>query len=209
VTAPSPTGDPTSAALRAVLDSVFAAPDYRWAEEPAPARLLREWWATLLDWLRALQTGNPGAFRLVLLAVLLVLVLLLGQAVWILVRTIRSAVGTDASPAPPPAPPQRDADWYFRAADRAAAEGRTAEALQLAFVGLALRLDDEGLLRYRPSWTPAECAREARLSAEDRTRLGGLVRTLYAHAFGGRPLSAEEYGRWREDLARPWHAPAR
>ena len=54
--------------------------------------------------------------------------------------------------------------WYYREADRAAAEGRINEALQLAFVGLALTLEAQGLLRYHPSKTPAECAREADLS---------------------------------------------
>lgn len=208
MTAAGSPGDPTPAALRAVLDSVFASPGYRWAEEPPLARLLRQWWTGLLDWLRALQSGNPTAFRLVLFALLLVLLLLLGHGVWILWRTVRSAASPHDEGAPPPPSPPRDASWYLDAADRAAAQGRTADALQLAFVGLALRLEGEGLLRYQASQTPAECVRAAQLTAEDRERLRGLVRTLYAHAFGGRPLAAGEYGRWREELARPWHAPA-
>jgi hypothetical protein len=208
-----PPGDPTPAALRAVLDSVFASPDFRWAEEPPLVRLTRQWWTALLDWLRALQTGNPAAFRLVLFALLLVLALLLAHGAWIMWRTVVSAAGPATDTPHPPPPPPRDAEWYFRAADRAAADGRSAEALQLAFVGLALRLDGQGILHYQASKTPAECAREARLTGADRERLRGLVRTLYAHAFGGRPLSGEEYGRWRADLAGPWptppsHAPA-
>ena len=102
----------------------------------------------------------------------------------------------------------RDADWYSRAADRAAAEGRFAEALQLAFIALALTLEAGGLLAYQASKTPAECAREARLSTADRDRLRGMVRTLYAGAFGGRVIGAEDYRRWRELGAGPWHAPA-
>jgi hypothetical protein len=201
-------GDPSPAALRAVLDSVFASPDFRWADEPPLVRLTRQWWTALLDWLRALQTGNPAAFRLVLFALLLALVLLLAQGAWIVWRTVRSAAGpADDPPQAPPATP-RDPEWYFQAADRAAAAGRTAEAVQLAFVGLALRFDGEGILRYQASKTPAECAREARLSGADRERLLGLVRTLYAHAFGGRPLSAAEYGRWRAALAGPWPSPS-
>jgi hypothetical protein len=203
-----PPGDSTATALRVVLDSVFASPEYRWADEPPLTRLVRQWWTALVDWLRALQSGNPAAFRLVVFALLLVLVLLLAHGVWIVWRTVRTAADPgDEAGTPAPALP-KDAAWYFRAADQAAAAGRTAEALQLAFVGLALTLEAEGLLRYQASQTPAESAREARVSGEDRERLRGLVRTLYAHVFGGRPLSADEYGRWREDLARPWHAPA-
>jgi hypothetical protein len=71
-----------------------------------------------------------------------------------------------------------------------------------------LTLDAGGLLKYQPSKTPAECAREARVSASDRDRLRGLVRTLYAGAFGGRTLGVEDYRMWRELGARPWHAPA-
>jgi hypothetical protein len=82
------------------------------------------------------------------------------------------------------------------------------DALQLAFVGLALTLDARGLLRYHPSKTPAECVRDARLAGDDRERLRELVRSLYAHAFGGRPCGSEEYRRWRGVIAGPWHAPA-
>ncbi len=93
-------------------------------------------------------------------------------------------------------------------ADRAAAAGRIREALQLAFVALALTLDGQGLLRYHLSQTPAEVAREARLGSDDRERLRGLVHALYAHVFGDLPCSAEDYRRWREAIARPWHAAA-
>ena len=85
-----------------------------------------------------------------------------------------------------------------READRAAAAGRIAEALQLAFVGLALTLDGAGLLRYHASKTPAECAREARLAAEDRERLRGLVRALYGTSSAGGPCAPDDYRRWRE-----------
>ena len=200
--------EPRTAAFRAVLDSVFASPEYRWAEEPPLTRLLRQGWTALVDWLQALQRGNPAAFRLFVFTLLLVLVVVLAQGIWIGWRTVRAAKAP-ADPAISPAlSPPRDAAWYFAAADRAAAEGRTTDALQLAFVGLALRLDGQGLLRYQASRTPAECARDARLTAEDRERMRGLVRTLYTHAFGGRPLSPDEYGRWREELVRPWHAAA-
>jgi hypothetical protein len=201
-------GDPTPAALRAVLDSVFASPVYRWADEPPLLRLLRAWWRRLVDWLDVLRAGNPAAFRLFVFALLVVLVLALAHGAWIVWRTVRNAAAPPDAHAAGEVREARDAGWYFRAADRAAAAGRTAEALQLAFVGLALTLDMQGLLRYHASKTPAECAREARLAAEDRERLRALVRAIYVHAFGGRPMAMDDYRRWRDDIGRPWHAPA-
>ncbi|MGH7515688.1 MAG: DUF4129 domain-containing protein [Gemmatimonadales bacterium] len=201
-------GDPTTAALRAVLDSVFAAPAYRWAEEPPLLRMLREWWRQLTGWLEGLRVGNPAAFRLFVFALLILLVLVLAHGAWVVWRTVRGAAAADGGEPAPTEREVRDAAWYFRAADRAAGAGRTAEAFQLAFVGLALTLDGQGLLRYHTSKTPAECVREARLAGEDRERLRALVRALYAHVFGGRPFGPDDYRRWREDIARPWHAPA-
>jgi len=69
-------------------------------------------------------------------------------------------------------------------------------------------LDRQGLLRYHASKTPAECAREARLAGADRERLRQLVGALYAHVFGGTPCGTDDYRRWRQEIARPWHAPA-
>ena len=201
-------GDPTTAALRAVLDRIFATPVYRWAEEPPLLRMFRDWWHRLTGWLEGLRLGNPAAFRLFVFALLVVLVLVLAHGAWVVWRTVRGAATPDEADAEPVAREVRDAAWYFREADRAAARGRTAEALQLAFVGLALTLEGQGLLRYHASKTPAECVREAQLAGEDRERLGGLVRALYAHVFGGRPFGPDEYRRWRDDVARPWHAPA-
>jgi hypothetical protein len=201
-------GDPTPAALRAVLDRVFAAPAYRWAEEPPLLRMLREWWHQLTGWLEGLRVGNPVAFRLFVFWLLCLLVLVLAHGAWVVWRTVRGAAAGDEAEPVPAEREVRDAAWFFRAADRAAGEGRTAEAFQLAFVGLALTLDGQGLLRYHTSKTPAECVREARLAGEDRERLRTLVRALYAHVFGGRPFGPDDYRRWREDIARPWHAPA-
>ena len=201
-------GDPTAAALRAVLDSVFAAPAYRWADEPPLLRLLRDWWQRLTGWLEGLRVGNPAAFRLFGFALLVLLVLVLAHGAWVVWRTVRGAATADDAGPTPAEREARDAAWFFRAADRAAGEGRTADAFQLAFVGLALTLDGQGLLRYHASKTPAECVRAARLDGEDRERLRALVRALYAHVFGGRPFGPDDYRRWREDIARPWHAPA-
>jgi Domain of unknown function (DUF4129) len=208
VPVPAAASDSTAAALRAVLDRVFAAPAYRWAEEPPVLRMLREWWHRLGDWLEGLRVGNPFAFRLFVFALLIAVALVLAHGLWIVWRTVRGAATPEDASLAPRARVPRDAAWYFREADRAAAAGRYAEGLQLAFVGLALTLDGQGLLRYHGSKTPAECAREARLAGTDRERLRALVGALYAHTFGARPLAVEEYRRWRDDIARPWHAPA-
>ena len=201
-------GDATSSALRAVLDSVFASPAYRWAETPAPERLLRDWWGRLVDWLEGVRVGNPAAFRVLVAALLIALVVALAHGAWVVWRTVRSAAAREDGAPRRGGRETRDADWYLREADRVAAAGRTGEALQLAFVGLALTLHGQGLLRYQLSKTPGECAREVRLAGEDRERLRELVRALYAHAFGGWPCGQDDYRRWREAIARPWHAPA-
>jgi len=194
--------------LRAALDSVFAAPAYRWEATPAPIRLLRDWWARLGEWLTGLRTDNPAAFRLLAIALLIALALVLAHGAWVVWRTVRGAGGGADQTPRSTAPGTPDAGWYLREADRAASAGRMADALQLAFVGLALTLEAQGLLRYHASKTPAECAREARLAGEDRDRLRALVRALYAHVFGGGPFGADDYRRWRDDVSRPWHAAA-
>ena len=203
-----PPQSPGPGKLRAALDSVFATPPYRWREEPGPLRLLREWWDRLGDWLAGLRADNPALFRLLVIGLLLALLLTFAHAGWVVWRTAREAARMDDRPPERSGGERRDADWYSRAADRAAAEGRLLEALQLAFVAVALTLHGQGLLEYDATKTPAECVREARLAEADRERLRSLVRTLYAHAFGGRPLEPDDYRRWRDAGAPPWHAAA-
>ena len=198
----------SAARYRAVLDSVFATEPYQWTPPPPLLQFLSSWWERFAAWLDALRTDNPLLFRAFLVGILAVWVVIFAHAAWLVWRTVRGAAHAERAPAPDSAGERRDADWYSRAADRAAAEGRFAEALQLAFVALALTLEAGGLLTYHPSKTPAECAREARLSGADRDRLRGLVRTLYAGAFGGRAIALEDYRRWRELGAGPWHAAA-
>jgi len=197
-----------STPLRAALDSVFASDAYAWRPRDETGAMIVRWWQRLLEWLSGLQEASPLLFRLFVGALVLLLVVILAHAVWLLVRTVRGAAIPVESEAAPAISERRDAAWYRRAADAAAEEGRYAEALQLAFVGVALTLDARGLLRYHPAKTPAECSREARLEPHDSTRLRQLVGTLYACAFGGAECGAEEYGRWRALAAGEWHAPA-
>jgi uncharacterized protein DUF4129 len=198
----------SGARFRETLDSVFAGPAYRWGETPAPIRLLREWWERLGDWLIALRADNPLVYRFLVVGLLLALLLVLAHAGWVVWRTARYAAQDEGRLPDRASGELHDAGWYARAADRAAAEGRLLEALQLAFLGLALTLHDQGAVQYHASKTPAEYAREARLAEGDRERLRGLVRALYAHVFGGRPIDLDEYRRWRTAGAPPWHAPA-
>jgi hypothetical protein len=193
---------------RAVLDSVFATDPYQWSPPPPLLQLLTDWWGWLIAWLQGLRADNPLLFRIFLVVILALWLAIFVHAAWLVWLTVRGAARSERAVSAAAAGERRDADWFSRAADRAAEAGRFAEALQLAFVALALTLDAGGLLQYQPSKTPAECAREARLSAADRDRLRGLVRTLYAGAFGGRALGLDDYRRWRELGAGPWHAPA-
>jgi hypothetical protein len=75
-------------------------------------------------------------------------------------------------------------------------------------VGVALTLEERGLLRYHAGKTPAECSREARVAGPDRDRLRSLVRTLYACAFGGDRCTGQDYAAWRSLARGEWHAAA-
>jgi hypothetical protein len=200
-------GTPTAAMLRRVLDTVFAAPAYRWAEDPGPIRQLRSWWRQLGDWLESLRLDNPLVFRALVVLLLAMIMLLLAHAGWILWQTVRAGGGAPDQLTAATPEEFHDAEWYNREADRAASEGRWRDALQLRFVGLALTLEGQGLLRYHPSKTPAECVRDATLIGEDRERLRGLVSALYIHVFGSRPIGPDDYRRWRDAGALTWHAP--
>ena len=194
---------------RAALDSVFASSRYEWTPPSPILQFLADWWRRVSEWVDGLRTASPLAFRIFLILILLAWVAMFAHAAWLVWLTVRGARRAERAAALPVAGERHDAGWYSRAADAAAAQGRLADALQLAFVALALTLEGEGLLQYHPSKTPAECAREARLARPDHDRLRDLVRSLYSHAFSGRTIGPDDYRRWREHGAGPWHAPAR
>ncbi|HEU5048828.1 MAG TPA: DUF4129 domain-containing protein [Gemmatimonadales bacterium] len=194
--------------LRAALDSVFRSGVYAWRPRDETGSAIVRWWQRLLAWLAALREDNPLVFRVLVAVLVLVLVAIIAHAAWILVRTVRGAARPVTDEVAPGEGARRDAAWHLAEADRAAGEGRYREALQLAFLGLALTLDARGALRFHPAKTPAEYAAEARLGDADRARLRDLVRTLYACAFGGAACGRDEYARWRALATREWHAPA-
>ena len=199
----SPTADDT---LRAALDSVFAGPEYRWVERPDPIRLLREWYGRLSEWLAALREGSPFWYRALVVALVVVLVGVLAHAAWVFWVTIRGATRAEDVAPVPDSPVRQDPRILWERADHAARDGRSAEALRLGFLALALQLDAAGSVTYTPGKTPAEFAREARLAPADRGRLGELVRVLYRHVYGAAPCSREECARWLADARKEWHA---
>ena len=131
---------------RAVLDSVFATEPYQWSPPPALLQLLSEWWDRLITWLDGLRMDNPLLFRILFAAILLVWLGILAHAGWLVWRTIRGAAHSERAPVSGREGELRDADWYSRAADRAAEAGRLTEALQLAVVALPQTPETAGLL---------------------------------------------------------------
>jgi hypothetical protein len=194
--------------LRAVLDTVFAAPAYDWVEQQHPFGWIERSWFALVDFLERLRVSNPLVFRIGLAVLVLMLLAVLAHASWILLKTMRHAVASEVRGTAERSSARRDADWFDREADRLAAAGRYVDALQAAFTALALRLEQQGAVRFDPSRTPREYARDARLEPGDRRRLQGLVATLYRHAFGGEPLEGDGYRRWRATAAEAWHGAA-
>ncbi len=191
---PALAAGPGPDSLRRVLDSVFADPRYTWHPRPDPFEFIRVWFARAMDWFAALATAHPVDFRLVVIAMSLLLAALLLHIGWIVFHTIR------------PAPPTvlaagtivyRDRDWFVGEADRLARRGRYPEAAQAAFVALVMALDARHVVAFHPSKTPGEYLTEARLAAPERNRFRELVGDLYGYAFARRPITAGDYAEWR------------
>ena len=192
--------------LRAVIDSVFADPAYRWVERPEPMAQVQSWLTQLQQWLATLRDQNPLGFKVFLAALVVVLVAILVHAGWVLIRTVRPRTGEPGPIASPVL--RRDRDWYRREAERLAGDGRFAEAMRADFLALVLALDAAQLLRFHPSKTPLEYTREARLDPGLRAGLSELVGALYPYLFARRPCGPAEYLDWRNRVAKE-HAAAR
>ena len=192
--------------LRAVLDSVFAASEYDWAERPALVSWLGRWWQWLIRTLQAFQDNNPGLFRWFVTAMIVILALVVLHAWWVMFRTTREATARDEAPSVKKPQPPRTAVWYHDRAEGLAHEGHFSEALMAAFQALVLDLDRRGLVRYHPSKTPREYVQEEALNSEDRQRLGMLVGTLYQYVFGHEPCGHLQYQTWLAQAADGWHA---
>jgi len=211
VTAPSvtaPAAAQSADSLRAVLDSVFAGSAYQWSERREPLRFLRRWWEALGPWLGRLQERHPELFDLLFWLLVMLFAGIVLHGAWIVYRTVRGAHAPRSQSEGPTPPPPRGAEWYRREADRLAGLGHYAEAMQHDFLALVLELDARQVVRFHPSKTPGEYAREARLPDEHRGVLRDLVRELYAVAFAGRSCGRSEYEAWRTRLEGGTHAPA-
>jgi hypothetical protein len=193
--------------LRAVLDSVFAGPDYRWVERPGPFSTPRRWFGALMNWLAGFQEAHPAGFRLLMLGLLLGVLAIFAHAAWVFFRAVRGGQRV-AGALPLASGERRDRAWYRREADRLAAAGRYAEAVQADFLALVLALDGLSLLRFHPSKTPAEYGREARLPEGAREEFRGLVGALYGYAFARRPCGAADFAEWRARAAPERYASA-
>lgn len=201
------TAGPTTDSLRAVLDTVFAGRDYRWQERPDPVSAFARWMDALQRWLDQLRETHPLAFRWFLIGLLVMVLAIFAHAAWIFLRTVRSNARSGEG-LPFGASPRRDGGWYRREADRLAAQGRYAEAIQADFLALVLALDGLRLLKFHPSKTPAEYGLEARLGGEAREEFRELVRGLYGYAFARRPCGPVEFDAWRARAAPERYAPA-
>jgi Domain of unknown function (DUF4129) len=192
--------------LRAVIDTVLSASPYQWTDTAPRLSWLGRWWRALVDWLARLQENNPLAADILFWSLASVLIVIFLHGGWIVYQTMKRATVVGGGAGGATAVALRDERWYQRLADRLAAEGRYAEAMQAAFRGLMLRLDARGLVRYHPSKTPREYAREARLNDRDRQDLADSVGRLYAHAYAGQPCESRQYHDWLASLRRDWHA---
>lgn len=189
-------GPPDGERLRAVIDSVFSAPQYRWETPLDPFAPIRRAWYWLVNWFQELRAASPPAYWILIGILVLVLLAILGHAAWVAWRTVSSDAATELRGAPSRLE-VRNADWYAREVERLAAAGRFAEAIQADFLRLVLQLDARQVVRFHPSRTPNEYVREPTLSPDSRSELGELVRRLYAYAFARVPCGADELRDWK------------
>ena len=192
--------------LRAVLDSVFAAPAYKWVQRPDPFAALKRVRDAIWHWFTGLHDMHPFGFRVVLYALVLAMLAVVVRAGWTFINTVHSADPTPAATGPGFSP--RDQAWYRGEADRLAAFGRFAEAIQADFLALVLALDARSVLRFHPSKTPGEYVRESQLAPGARDEFRDLVRRLYRYAFARSPCGPAEFADWRASATSERYASA-
>lgn len=193
--------------LRAVLDSVFRQPQYAWAERPNPLAFLARWWEGLITWITDLESSNPSVYWLLVGLMLAVVAAVVVHAGWVMVRTLRAA-RAPANPTETTAYMVRDAAWHRDEVARLAGAGRFVEAMQVDFLRLALELDSRRRLRFHPSKTPEEYAREAQLPDPERSEFQALIQTLYRYAFAGASCDATAFADWQRQTRVDRYAPA-
>lgn len=192
--------------LRTVLDSVFAAPTYRWTEPTDPFAALRLRFAELVDWIRNLESNSPTLYFVVVGILVALLVAVLVHIGWLVWQTMRAPPQVAALM--PSVAERRDAAWFRAEADGLAGAGRFREAVQADFLALVLTLDGWGAMHFHPSKTPAEYLGEPSLRGEAREQFRELVRQLYRIVFGGADCDAADYAEWRRRAAPERYATA-
>ena len=192
--------------LRAVLDTVLGAPAYQWNETTPRLSWLARWWRTLVDWLDNFRQTNPTAADILFWSLVVILVIIFVHGGWIMYQTVREGTARAGKSGETVSLLVRDERWFRQQAEQLAGQGRYAEAMQAAFTSLVLRFDSRSILRYHPSKTPREYAREARLDPEEKGRLQESVKELYAHAYAGEPCRPDQYQRWLQHMTGEWHA---
>jgi len=181
-------------ALRELLREVFSAPEYQW-DRRDPLEVVRRSFRNGADWIAGLQDAHPVLYYVVigaLVGVLAAILLHFGVLIW---QSLRPRLETEHASSVP-TDQLHGYEWHVRAYRRALETGRCAEALAHRFAALVAYLDGVRAVRAHPAKTPAEYLREADLDGDRRERLADVVRTLYAHLFGGVSCSAGEVARF-------------
>lgn len=177
-----------------------------YAHEPLPDRL----WRWFQQWLSDLADVAPGGGSVgsVLAALLLILVVVV--AVWVMVwLSRRSARAHTADPGDLFGGRAMTAAEHRLAAERLAAEGRWAEAVQERLRAIARDLQDRALVDNLPGRTADELAAEAGRSLPAfADELAAGARAFDDVAYGGVPGTSDTYSMMRElderlRLARP------
>lgn len=192
--------------LRAVLDSVFAAPAYSWVRRPEPLAQLRHAWLAFQAWLDGMQERQPLLYHLVIYLLVAAMLALVLHAAWTFVQGVRRV--DEVTDHAGPHAVRHDEAWYRTEADRLAAAGRFAEAVQAEFLALVLALDARQAVRFHPSKTPGEYVRESQFPPVAREEFRELVRRLYAYAFARSPCGPAEFSDWRALAVPERYAPA-
>lgn len=191
---------PPPDSVRAVLREVFRAPEYQWDLPRNPLQFLIDLWQRAYGWLGALEADHPGAYYVLIAAMSFVLVAILAHFSYLLWRALRSS-GSDEFSTTLAQAERRGAEWHLEESRRLADRGLFAEALAHRFRALVLQLDEIQVVRFHPSKTPAEYAREAALEASPREEFSGLVADLYRYLFGGERCDVASVARFDERAA--------
>jgi hypothetical protein len=189
--------------LRAVLDTVFAAPKYDWVPRTDALAWLMAQFRKVGAWFAQLELSHPVAYWGLVFLLVAILVAVLVHAGYIMVGAMRYASAPEARAARAVAV-RRDGAWHRAEAARLAEAGRYAEAVRAHFEALVLDLDGIGGVRWHPSKTPREYAREAKLAPDGRQRLAGLVDGVYAFSYAGAHCGRAEWDAWRAAAGGAW-----